>query len=131
MQQLIDIITPAIKEAKNKNILALGPFPADGFFGSSQFKKFDGILSMYHDQGLAPFKSFAFDSGVNYTAGLPIIRTSPSHGTGYELAGKNLASPDSFRNALYLAIDIYRKRQNYTEITKNSLKKSKENSQKQ
>lgn len=106
----IDTIIPAIKEAKEQNILVFGPYPADGFFGSYEFKKFDAVLAMYHDQGLAPFKVIAFEDGVNYTAGLPIVRTSPSHGTAYDIAGKDIASEQSFREALYLAVDIYKNR---------------------
>ncbi|HNW97090.1 MAG TPA: 4-hydroxythreonine-4-phosphate dehydrogenase PdxA [Bacteroidales bacterium] len=116
------IIIPAIKKAKEAGILAFGPYPADGFFGSSSFTKFDAVIAMYHDQGLIPFKTLTFDSGVNYTAGLPIVRTSPAHGTAYELAGKNIASADSFREALYLAIDICRNRRLYNELTVNPLK---------
>lgn len=117
----IEIIAPAIEAAKEKKILAFGPYPADGFFGSDKYSKFDAILAMYHDQGLAPFKALVFESGVNFTAGLPIIRTSPAHGTAYELAGQGVASPDSFRNALYLACDIYMNRKTYAEITSNPL----------
>jgi 4-hydroxythreonine-4-phosphate dehydrogenase len=106
----IEIIIPLIEELKDKGLLVFGPFPADGFFGSSGFLKYDGILGMYHDQGLVAFKSIAFDSGVNFTAGLPIIRTSPDHGTAYDIAGKNLASEHSFREALYLATDIIKSR---------------------
>lgn len=116
------IIIPAIQRAFEEGILAFGPYPADGFFGSRHLKNFDGVLAMYHDQGLIPFKSMAFQSGVNFTAGLPKIRTSPAHGTAYELAGKNLASEDSFRDAIYLAIDVYRNRQQYDEISSNPLK---------
>ena len=117
-----EIIIPAIEYAKEKGIMAFGPFPADGFFGSDSFSKFDAVLAMYHDQGLIPFKALAFDSGVNYTAGLSIIRTSPAHGTAYNLAGKNRASEESFRQAMYLAIDIFKNRQQYAEITKDPLK---------
>lgn len=106
----IEIIKPAIDELKENNILAFGPFSADGFFGNFSFKKYDGVLAMYHDQGLIPFKTIAFDLGVNFTACLPIIRTSPDHGTGYEIAGKGIANETSFREAVYLAIDIYKKR---------------------
>jgi 4-hydroxythreonine-4-phosphate dehydrogenase len=116
-----DIILPAINIAREEGILAIGPYPADGFFGSRSFLKFDAILAMYHDQGLAPFKAIEFDNGVNYSAGLPIIRTSPNHGTAYEIAGQGIASPDSFRSALYRAIEIHRNRQLYKEITKNPL----------
>lgn len=117
-----DIIIPTLEKAKEEGILALGPYSADGFFGSDSFRKFDAILSMYHDQGLAPFKALAFDKGVNYTAGLEVIRTSPGHGTAYEIAGLDKASIDSFRNALYLACDIYRNRKEYREISRNPLK---------
>ena len=118
----IDIIIPAIEKAKQAGIMALGPYPADGFFGSSNFKKFDAVLAMYHDQGLAPFKAMVFEDGVNYTAGLPIIRTSPAHGTAYELVGKDLASESSFRQALYLACDIYKNRSDYKRLTANPMK---------
>lgn len=101
------MITPVIHELKNKGKLIAGPYPADGFFASGQYAKFDGILAMYHDQGLIPFKTLAFDSGVNYTAGLPIIRTSPDHGTAYAIAGKNVADEGSLRSAIYLASDIF------------------------
>ncbi|MCP4460329.1 MAG: 4-hydroxythreonine-4-phosphate dehydrogenase PdxA [Cytophagales bacterium] len=106
-----EIILPVIDWWKDKGHLVFGPFPADGFFGTKQYKNYDGILAMYHDQGLIPFKTLAFDEGVNYTAGLSLIRTSPDHGTGYDIAGKNEASPDSFRNALYLALDIINRRE--------------------
>ncbi|HOY38678.1 MAG: 4-hydroxythreonine-4-phosphate dehydrogenase PdxA [Bacteroidales bacterium] len=117
-----DIIAHAIEEARNHKIMALGPYPADGFFGSDNFTKFDGVLAMYHDQGLAPFKALAFDTGVNFTAGLPIVRTSPAHGTAYELVGTGQASEESFRNALYLAIDIFKNRQQNKELMKNAMK---------
>jgi 4-hydroxythreonine-4-phosphate dehydrogenase len=117
-----DIIIPAIEQASEENILAFGPYPSDGFFGSGAYHSFDGILAMYHDQGLTPFKALAFDEGVNFTAGLPVIRTSPSHGTAYELAGKDKASEASFRKAIFLACDIYRNREIYREITSNPLK---------
>lgn len=116
------IIIPAIQKAFEQGILAFGPYPADGFFGSPNFKEFDGILAMFHDQGLIPFKAMAFQSGVNFTAGLPHVRTSPSHGTAFELAGKNIASAESFREAIYLAIDVVRNRKMYDEITSNPLK---------
>lgn len=105
-----EIISPAIQEMAAKGILCYGPYPADGFMGSGNFTHFDGVLAMYHDQGLAPFKALAMDEGVNYTAGLPVIRTSPAHGTAYDIAGKGLASEDSFRQAIYVAIDVYRNR---------------------
>lgn len=116
-----EVIIPAIKEANELGIMAFGPYPADGFFGSDNFRKFDAVLAMYHDQGLIPFKLTSFSSGVNYTAGLPVIRTSPAHGTAYNLVGQDIASADSFRSAIYLAIDIHRNRTLYKEITKNPL----------
>lgn len=115
-------ITPAIEAAHEEGILAFGPFPADGFFGSGNFSKFDGILAMYHDQGLIPFKAMSPDGGVNYTAGLPIVRTSPAHGTAYDIAGKGEASADSFRKAIYLACDIYKNRNQHRELVSNPLK---------
>ena len=117
-----DIIIPAIESAKSEGIMAMGPYPADGLFGSDNLKKFDAILAMYHDQGIAPFKTIAFTSGVNYTAGLNIIRTSPDHGTAYNLAGSNVADHTSFLNAMYLAVDVYKNRKIYEEISKNPLK---------
>ena len=117
-----EIIRPAIQLAQKEGILTFGPFPADGFFGAGSFTKFDGILAMYHDQGLTPFKALSFDSGVNFTAGLPFIRTSPVHGTAFDIAGKGEASENSFRQAIYLACDIFRNRQMHTEISKNPLK---------
>ena len=116
-----EIIIPAIDAAKEEGIMALGPYPADGLFGSDDFSKFDAILAMYHDQGLAPFKTLAFSNGVNYTAGLPIVRTSPAHGTAFEIAGKGVANPESFRQALYLAVDIYKNRQEYLKLKTNPL----------
>jgi 4-hydroxythreonine-4-phosphate dehydrogenase len=106
----IEVIEPAIKQAFDKNINAFGPFPADGFFASGKYKQFDAVLAMYHDQGMIPFKLLAHEGGVNFTAGLPVVRTSPAHGTGYDIAGKNIASPDAMRNAVYLAIDILNNR---------------------
>lgn len=116
------VLHPALDMARKQNILAFGPFPADGFFGAGEWKKYDAVLAMYHDQGLAPFKSIAFDGGVNYTAGLPIVRTSPAHGTAYELAGKNLASEEPFRQAIYLALDVYRNRKMQEALMANPLK---------
>lgn len=116
------IIIPALKEAEKQGVVCVGPYAADGFFGSGQFSKFDGILAMYHDQGLIPFKTISMDSGVNFTAGLSVIRTSPAHGTAYDLAGKNMASEDSFRQAIYTACDIYQNRMINKEITANPLK---------
>jgi len=89
-------------------MVVMGPYPADGFFGNETYKKFDAVLAMYHDQGLIPFKTISFGSGVNFTAGLPVVRTSPDHGTAFDIAGKNIASESSFRNAVYTAIDIYK-----------------------
>jgi 4-hydroxythreonine-4-phosphate dehydrogenase len=117
----IDILEPTIKLANDEGILVLGPFAADGLFGSGNYSKFDGVMAMYHDQGLAPFKALSFDQGVNFTAGLPVIRTSPAHGTAYELAGLGNASPDSFREALYLACDIYKTRKMNKELQKNAM----------
>jgi 4-hydroxythreonine-4-phosphate dehydrogenase len=107
-----DIIQPAIEQLRNQGIICFGPLPADGFFGSDNYNKYDGILAMYHDQGLIPFKTLAMENGVNFTAGLPVVRTSPDHGTAYDKAGKNQASPTSFREALYMAIDIVKQRNN-------------------
>lgn len=120
-----DIIIPAISQSYRNGIYAFGPFPADGFFGSSDFKKFDAVLAMYHDQGLTPFKALVFDEGVNVTAGLPIVRTSPDHGTGYAIAGKNIASEQSIRAAIFTAIDVIKNRSVYAEMTSNILKKKK------
>ena len=118
-----NIIIPALEQARNEGITALGPYPADGFFGSGDFSRFDAILAMYHDQGLIPFKFSSFDQGVNYTAGLPVIRTSPAHGTAFDIAGEDKASPDSFREALYLAIDIHKNREIHREISANPLRR--------
>ena len=105
-----EVIIPAMQEMIAKGIQCFGPYPADGFMGSGNFTHFDGILAMYHDQGLAPFKALAMDEGVNFTAGLPIVRTSPAHGTAYDIAGQGIASESSFRQAIYTAIDVYRNR---------------------
>lgn len=118
----INIIQPAIEMAKARGILAMGPFAADGFFGSDNFRKFDAILAMYHDQGLVPFKTLSFGNGVNYTAGLPFVRTSPDHGTGMDIAGKNQANPHSFRQALFLAIDLVNRRKEHAFLISNQLK---------
>lgn len=117
------VIGPAIQAMAAKGVLCFGPYPADGFMGSGNYRKFDGILAMYHDQGLAPFKVIAMDEGVNYTAGLPLIRTSPAHGTAYDIAGKGQASEESFRQAIYAAIDIYRNRRCEELIRRNPLRK--------
>ena len=118
-----EVIAPAIAEAVEKKVVAFGPYAADGFFGNEMYKHFDGVLAMYHDQGLAPFKTIAMESGVNFTAGLPYVRTSPDHGTGYDIAGKNEANEQSMREAIYAAIDIYRNRCNYAEMTQNPLRR--------
>lgn len=118
-----DTIIPAINELNNKGIYCFGPYPADGFMGARLYKTFDGIMAMYHDQGLIPFKTLAMNNGVNYTAGLPVIRTSPDHGTAYDIAGKGVASEESFRNAIYTAIDIYRYREQERTLHANVLTK--------
>lgn len=118
-----DIIIPAIVKSKNQNnVLAFGPYPADSFFTSSNLEKFDAILSMYHDQGLTPFKTLSFSEGVNYTSGLNVVRTSPVHGTAFDIAGKNIADPQSFRESIFLACKIIRKRREYFNLKDNSLK---------
>ena len=115
-----EIISPAIEKAREQGIWAFGPYPSDGFFGAGRFARFDAVLAMYHDQGLAPFKTLDM-SGVNYTAGLSIVRTSPDHGTGYDIAGKNMADPASMRHAIYMALDVLRARSEYDELRKNPL----------
>lgn len=117
------VITPAIKAMREQGVICFGPFPADGFMGNGTYSHFDGVLAMYHDQGLTPFKVLAMENGVNFTAGLPIVRTSPDHGTAFDIAGKNEASADSFRQALYMAIDIYRNRKRDSEAHSNPLRK--------
>lgn len=117
------IIVPALQEMSAKGVLCYGPYPADGFMGSGNFSHFDGVLAMYHDQGLAPFKALAMDEGVNFTAGLPVVRTSPAHGTAYDIAGKGIASEDSFRQAIYTAIDVFRNRQSAKAASANPLRK--------
>jgi len=118
-----NVIVPAIEKASQEKIQCFGPYAADGFFGAGLYKKFDGVLAMYHDQGLAPFKTIAMDTGVNFTAGLPIVRTSPDHGTGYDIVGQGIASEESMREALYAAIDICRNRGNHAEYTANPLRR--------
>ena len=118
-----EIIIPAIQEMAAKGVLCFGPYPADGFMGSGNLSHFDGVLAMYHDQGLAPFKALAMDEGVNYTAGLPVVRTSPAHGTAYDIAGKGVASEDSFRQAVYVAIDVFRNRLHEKNMRANPLRK--------
>jgi 4-hydroxythreonine-4-phosphate dehydrogenase len=120
-----EIIAPAIKELYDKGTFVFGPYPSDGFFGSGQHKQFDAVLAMYHDQGLIPFKTLAFENGVNYTAGLPVVRTSPDHGTAYDIAGKGIASEASIREAIYVAIDIFNKRAEFDEVTAKPLAFSK------
>jgi 4-hydroxythreonine-4-phosphate dehydrogenase len=116
------IIKPTLKKLFEAGNMVFGPFPADGFFGSGQYEKYDAVLAMYHDQGLIPFKTLSFGNGVNYTAGLDKIRTSPDHGTAYEIAGKGMANNESFKEAVYLAIDIFHRRNDYQELIKNQLK---------
>ena len=118
-----DIIAPTIETLFSEGIKCFGPYAADGFFGSGNYTHFDAILAMYHDQGLAPFKALAMEDGVNYTAGLPIVRTSPDHGTAYDIAGQGVAKEDSFRTAIYTAIDIVRNRRTYDEAYAHPLKK--------
>ena len=117
-----EIIKPVLKKLFEKGNLVFGPFAADGFFGSNQYEKYDAVIAMYHDQGLIPFKTLSFGKGVNYTAGLNKIRTSPDHGTAYEIAGKGLADFNSFREAVYMAIDIFKTRNEYIEISQNPMK---------
>ncbi len=112
-----DIIKPTVDEIKETGKLVFGPYAADGFFGSKTYKQFDGVLATYHDQGLAPFKALSFGKGVNFTAGLSRIRTSPDHGTGYDIAGKNEANPSSFKEALFTAIQVFKNRKEYLELT--------------
>jgi 4-hydroxythreonine-4-phosphate dehydrogenase len=117
-----NIILPAVQEANKEGIQAFGPYSPDGFFGLGNYSRFDATLAMYHDQGLAPFKALAFSDGVNFTAGLPIVRTSPDHGTAYEMAGRDEADPRSMMSAIYTAIDIFRKRLQYDTLQENRMK---------
>ena len=117
-----EIIKPTIKKIFEKGTLVYGPFAADGFFGSNQYEKYDAVIATYHDQGLIPFKTLSFGKGVNYTAGLDKIRTSPDHGTAYEIAGKNKADYNSFKEAVYMAIDIFKSRNEYKEISHNPMR---------
>ena len=117
-----EIIRPTIAAIQGTGKLVFGPYAADGFFGNETYKQFDGVLAAYHDQGLAPFKALSFGKGVNFTAGLSHIRTSPDHGTGYDIAGKNQAKSSSFEEALFTAIQLFRNREEYKELTKNQLK---------
>lgn len=116
------LLKPVIKKLFEKGTLVFGPYPADGFFGNSQYEKFDAVIAAYHDQGLIPFKTLSFGNGVNYTAGLDKIRTSPDHGTAFDIAGKGIANHNSFKEAVFLAIDIYNSRNEYVEISNNPLK---------
>jgi 4-hydroxythreonine-4-phosphate dehydrogenase len=120
-----EIIRPTVKELFNEKKLVYGPYAADGFFGSNVYKQFDGVLAMYHDQGLAPFKALSFGKGVNFTAGLKLIRTSPDHGTAYEIAGKGVADESSFKEALFKSIELFKKRSEYLELNQNKLKATK------
>jgi 4-hydroxythreonine-4-phosphate dehydrogenase len=115
------IILPAVQEANAEGILAFGPYSPDGFFGLGNYSKFDAVLAMYHDQGLTPFKALAFEEGVNYTAGLPVVRTSPDHGTAYEMAGRDMADPRSMMSAIYTAIDIFNRREEYDDLVANRM----------
>ena len=117
-----DILMPVVKKMFENGTLVFGPFPADGFFGSGQYEKYDAVIAAYHDQGLIPFKTLAFGKGVNFTAGLNKIRTSPDHGTAYDIAGKGIADYNSFKEAVYLAIDIFNSRNEYAEISRKPLK---------
>ncbi len=117
------VIIPALKKAEDEGMHVYGPFAADGFFGMKAYAYYDGVLAMYHDQGLSPFKLLAMDDGVNYTAGLDIVRTSPDHGTAFDIAGKGLANENSFRQAIFTAMDIYRRRQSWDEARQNPLQK--------
>ncbi|AXG73583.1 4-hydroxythreonine-4-phosphate dehydrogenase PdxA [Flavobacterium arcticum] len=117
-----DVVKPALKKLFEEGVMVFGPYSADSFFGSGQYEKYDAVIAAYHDQGLIPFKTLSFGKGVNYTAGLEGIRTSPDHGTAYEIAGKGIADNNSFKEAVYLALDIYNHRQEYADVTKNPLK---------
>ena len=118
-----EVIAPAIQECYDEKILCFGPYAADGFFGNEQYRHFDGVLAMYHDQGLIPLKTLSMNDGVNFTAGLPIVRTSPDHGTGYDIVGKGVANENSMRQAIYAAIDVVRNRASYDEATQNPLRR--------
>lgn len=124
----IEIIEPSIKELFDNGIMAFGPYPADSFFQPGKYKNFDAVLAMYHDQGLAPFKTLAYEEGVNYTAGLPFIRTSPDHGVAYDIAGKNIADEQSFTEAIFMAIKIYKNRTEYNDLITNRMQPRKNNS---
>ena len=122
----IEVISPAISQAKNAGVLTFGPYAADGFFGSNQWANFDAVLAMYHDQGLTGFKAISFDQGVNFTGGLTVVRTSPGHGTAFEIAGKGEASESSLRNAVFMAMDFVKNRRNHLQISSNPLPYSKQ-----
>ncbi|KIA84215.1 4-hydroxythreonine-4-phosphate dehydrogenase [Kaistella solincola] len=124
----IEIIEPAIRELFDNGIMTFGPYPADSFFQPEKYKNFDAVLAMYHDQGLAPFKTIAYEEGVNYTAGLPFIRTSPDHGVAYDIAGKNIADPQSFSEAIFMAIKIFKNRQEYNDLMTNRMRPRRNNS---
>ena len=124
----IEIIEPSIKELFDNGIMAFGPYPADSFFQPGKYKNFDAVLAMYHDQGLAPFKTLAYEEGVNYTAGLPFIRTSPDHGVAYDIAGKNIADEQSFTEAIFMALKIYKNRTEYNDLITNRMQPRKNNS---
>lgn len=121
----IEIIIPALREIADEGILAFGPYPADSFFQPEKYKKFDAVLAMYHDQGLAPFKTLAYADGVNYTAGMPFIRTSPDHGTAYDIAGQNIADEHSFSEAIFTGIKIFKNRSEYNNLMHNRLRPKK------
>jgi 4-hydroxythreonine-4-phosphate dehydrogenase len=124
----IEIIEPSIKELFDNGIMTFGPYPADSFFQPSKYENFDAVLAMYHDQGLAPFKTIAYEEGVNYTAGLPFIRTSPDHGVAYDIAGKNIADEQSFTEAIFMAIKIFKNRSEYKDLITNRMQPRKNNS---
>ena len=125
-QEENELIKPAIKSIHEKGIFVYGPYAADGFFGSEAYKQFDGVLAMYHDQGLAPFKALTFGNGVNFTAGLNYVRTSPDHGTAFDISGKGKANSDSFKEAIFTGIKIFKNRNEYKELTQNVLKPKKQ-----
>jgi len=120
-----EVLKPAIESLYNNNIMVFGPYAADSFFGSNNYKKFDAVVASYHDQGLIPFKTLTFGNGVNYTAGLSEVRTSPDHGTAYEIAGRGIADESSFKEALFEAIKIVKNREEYSQLTKDVLRKRK------
>ena len=124
----IEIIEPAIRELFENGILAFGPFPADSFFQPNKYKNYDAVLAMYHDQGLAPFKTLAYEEGVNFTAGLPFIRTSPDHGVAYDIAVKNIADEQSFSEAIFMAIKIFKNRLEYNDLMNNRMRPRRNNS---